>query len=82
MEITHKNDNFKMNGNWETQSNQLKKDYIQLTDADLKFESGKEEELLTRIETRLKKHREEVISIITKNRTEKSDAGRKPSRSL
>jgi hypothetical protein len=38
--------------------------YPQLTDADLKFEPGKESELLSRLESRLKKTREEVISLI------------------
>jgi hypothetical protein len=37
-----------------------------LTDADLKFETGKEEDLLKRIETRLNKKRDEVINNIRK----------------
>jgi hypothetical protein len=74
---------FKMNGNWETQSKQLKKNYSQLTDADLKFEAGKENELLSRIETRLNKNREDVIGIIKKSQPQKVEiAPRKPSRSL
>ena len=55
---------FKMVGSWETQSKQLKKKYPQLTDADLKFVVGKENDLLTRVESRLKKNRQEVIDII------------------
>jgi len=43
---------FKISGNWSAQSKQLKEKYPQLTDADLKFEVGKEEELLTRLQTR------------------------------
>ena len=74
---------FKMNGNWETQSEQLKKNYSQLTDADLNFETGKENELLSRMETRLDKNREDVIGIIEKNQPEKVEiAPRKPSRSI
>jgi len=74
---------FKMNGNWDTQSKQLKKNFTQLTDADLKFEAGKENELLGRIEMRLKKSREEVISLIKKSQPEKIEvAPRKPSRSF
>lgn len=57
---------FKIIGNWETQSKQLKKEFIQLTDSDLKFETGKENDLLTRMESKLKKTREEVINIIKK----------------
>lgn len=61
-----KGDTFKVTGNWAAQSKQLKENYSQLTDADLKFEIGKENELLSRVETRLNKQREEVINIIKK----------------
>lgn len=57
---------FTITGNWDEQTKQLKEKYSQLTDADLKFETGKEEALLTRVETRLNKKREEVINIIKK----------------
>jgi hypothetical protein len=55
-----------MTGNWDNQVRILKDKFPQLTDADLKFETGKENELLKRIETRLNKKREEVINIIRK----------------
>ena len=57
---------FTMTGNWDNQVRILKDKFPQLTDADLKFETGKENELLKRIETRLNKKREEVINIIRK----------------
>ncbi len=57
---------FTITGNWEEQSKLLKEKYSQLTDADLKFEPGKEDSLLTRVENRLNKKREEVINIIKK----------------
>lgn len=57
---------FRITGNWEKRSQQLKNKFSQLTDADLKFETGKEEDLLKRLETRLSKKREEVIKIIRK----------------
>ncbi len=57
---------FKVIGDWSVQSKQLKEKFSQLTDADLKFEAGKENDLLTRVETRLNKKREEVINIIRK----------------
>lgn len=57
---------FVITGNWEEQSKQLKEKYSQLTDADLKFEPGKEDSLLTRVENRLNKKRDEVINIIKK----------------
>ncbi len=59
-------ESFKITGNWETQSKELKSKFSQLTDADLKFETGKENDLLKRVETRLNKNREEVINIIKK----------------
>jgi hypothetical protein len=62
---------FKITGNWEAQSKQLKAKYSTLTDADLKLEVGKENDMLARIETKLNKKREEVISIIKKNQAEK-----------
>ncbi len=57
---------FKITGNWEKQSKELKNKFSQLTDSDLKFEPGKENELLKKVETRLNKNREEVINIIKK----------------
>jgi hypothetical protein len=62
---------FKIVGNWDDQSKRLKEKFAQLTDADLKFETGKESDLLTRVETRLNKKREEVINIIRKGQPEK-----------
>ena len=62
---------FKISGNWCAQSKQLKEKYPQLTDSDLKFEVGKEEELLTRLQTRLYKNRQEVIAAIGHTRLEK-----------
>jgi hypothetical protein len=57
---------FKITGNWADQSKDLKNKFPQLTDSDLKFETGKENELLNRMETRLHKNREEVVNIIKK----------------
>lgn len=62
-------ENFKITGDWATQSKELKSRYSMLTDTDLKFESGKENDLLKRVETRLNKNREEVINIIKKVQT-------------
>lgn len=57
---------FKITGDWSKQSKKLKEKFTQLTDEDLKFESGKENELLKRVESRLSKPRNEVINIINK----------------
>ena len=63
---------FKITGNWYLRSKLLKAQYSQLTNDDLKFENGKENELLTRIENRLNKKREEVIDIIKESDPEKN----------
>jgi len=60
---------FKVTGNWADQSKALKSKFPQLTDANLKFEVRKENDLIKRVETRLNKKREEVINIIKKGQS-------------
>ncbi len=55
---------FHISGNWESQAKKLKVTYPQLTDEDLKYEGAKQDELLSRIGTRLGKKREDVIEAI------------------
>lgn len=55
-------------GKWEEQSKNLKKEFSQLTDSDLKFEKGKETELLERLSGKLRKNKEEVIRLLKKHR--------------
>lgn len=57
---------FKMLGDWKMQSDKLKVRFPALTDSDLKFETGRENDLLERVESRLNKNRDEVIGIIRK----------------
>lgn len=68
METNQNNGNqtFTVKGDWTEQSKLLKEKFPSLTDADLKFEEGKENDLLARVESRLNKKREEVINIIKK----------------
>jgi hypothetical protein len=61
------NETFKITGDWNIQSKELKTKFSRLTDSDLKYETGKENELLSRVQARLGKNREEVISIIKQN---------------
>lgn len=68
------NDVFKITGNWDEQSKGLKEKFSQLTDSDLKFETGKEKELLERVGTRLNKKPEEVINIIKKGQPGKEQS--------
>lgn len=56
----------KISGDWSQQADDLKEKFPQLTDSDLKFERGREYDLIKRMETRLHKKREEVINIIRK----------------
>lgn len=61
---------FRITGNWSLQSKRLKEMYSQLSEADLKFENGKEDELLLRLGKRLGKSRDEVINLIRKSQAE------------
>ena len=58
------NEGFTVTGNWSTLAKNLKAKFAQLTESDLKFEAGKENDLIKRIETRLHKKREEVILLL------------------
>lgn len=72
METTeNKNTEFKITGDWAAQSKNLKEKFSQLTDTDLKFEAGKENDLIGRLETKLNKKRDEVINIIKKGQPQK-----------
>jgi len=57
---------FKISGDWSKQADALKDKYPNLTDSDLKFERGREDELIKRIESRLHKKHDEVVNIIKK----------------
>ena len=53
-------------GNWKEISGTLKQRYANLTDDDLLFKEGKEEELLGRLEKKLGKSKEELRKVIAK----------------
>jgi hypothetical protein len=65
---TNKEAVFVIPKNWETQSKELRTTYEHLTDADLKHEPGRENELIASIGSRLHLKREEVLAIIEKGR--------------
>ena len=52
-------------GNWNEQKGKLKAKFSTLTDSDLKYENGKKDEMLTRIQTKLGKTKEEFAEIIS-----------------
>ena len=51
---------FQIKGNWNEIKGKLKQKYAQLTDDDLMFAEGKEDELLGRLQQRLGKTSEEI----------------------
>lgn len=53
-----------ISGNWEELKGKLKKKYANLTDNDLLYVEGKEDETLGRLEKKLGKSRDEVERII------------------
>jgi hypothetical protein len=57
---------FKVKGDWSIQADKLKAKFSSLTDDDLKFETGKEAELLRKVGKRLNKNLEETTAILEK----------------
>ena len=57
-------ESFKVTGSWSMLSKKLKAKFAQLTDSDLKFEFGKEDDLVARIAKRLDKKTNEVIQLL------------------
>ena len=56
----------KLKGNWNEVAGKLKQQFANLTDDDLLFQKGKEEELLGRLQTKVGKTKEELCKIISK----------------
>ena len=52
-------------GNWNELTGKLKQQYANLTDNDLLWEEGKDDEMLGRLQTKLGKTKEELHKIIT-----------------
>lgn len=67
---TH-NDQVTLSGDWTAQSKELQAKYPQLTDEDLKLEEGREQDLITRVQTRLDKKRPEVVELLRAGQIEK-----------
>jgi uncharacterized protein YjbJ (UPF0337 family) len=59
-------DKLSMKGNWKEISGKLKQQYANLTDDDVLFAEGKEEELLGRLQKKLGKTKEEIRKVIAK----------------
>ncbi len=54
----------KLNGSWNEVKGRIKKAYADLSDDDLKYEEGKDDQLVGRLQTKLGKTKDEVIKWI------------------
>ncbi|OFY84559.1 MAG: general stress protein CsbD [Bacteroidetes bacterium RIFCSPLOWO2_12_FULL_35_15] len=61
----------RIKGNWNVLKGKLKQKYAKLTDDDLLYTIGKEDELLGRLEKKLGKTKEEISDTIEKLEIEK-----------
>jgi uncharacterized protein YjbJ (UPF0337 family) len=57
---------FSFKGNWNEVAGKIKQKYADLTDDDLLFVQGKEEELLGRLQKKLGKTKDEILHLIEK----------------
>ena len=57
-------DALKIKGNWYQMKGLIKKKYANLTDDDLMFVAGKEEELLGKLQKKTGKTRDEIVTFI------------------
>ena len=65
----------KLEAPWEIVKERMKESNIYLTDADLEYEPGKEDELLSRLEKIMNKSRPEIIAYIESISSNKDLAG-------
>jgi len=56
----------KMKGNWNEAAGKLKQKYANLTDDDLIFQQGKEDELMGRLQVKIGKTKDQLRKIISK----------------
>ena len=54
-------DKLELKGRWNEMKGKIKQQYAELTDDDLTYEEGKDDELIGRMQTKLGKTREDVI---------------------
>jgi uncharacterized protein YjbJ (UPF0337 family) len=53
-------------GNWSEHARNLREEYPGLTEEDVKYEPGKEDDLFSRLEKKLKKSKDEIQQMFTK----------------
>ena len=69
------NISIKLEAPWEVVKERMKESNLDLTDADLVYEPGKEDELLSRLEKIMNKSRPEIIAYIESISSNKDLAG-------
>lgn len=57
-------DKLELKGNWNKIKGKLKEEYGELTDDDLTYAEGQEEQLVGRLQDKLGKSRDEVVKIL------------------
>ena len=67
--------NIKLEAPWDVVKERMKESNINLTDADLEYDPGKEDELLSRLEKIMKKSRPEIVAYIESISSNKDLAG-------
>lgn len=60
-----------LNGNWNDTKGKLKQKFGMLTDTDLLFAEGKQDEMLSRLQTKLGRTKAEVHQLISELQTDK-----------
>jgi len=58
------NSKFKLNASWEIVKERMKENNINLTDEDLEYEAGKEDELLERLQRKIKRPKDDIKILI------------------
>ena len=66
-------DKLQIKGNWNIIKGKLKQQYADLTDDDLKYAEGKEDELLGRLQKKTGETREEILESINRYSQEDAD---------
>ncbi|WP_367615635.1 CsbD family protein [Pontibacter liquoris] len=63
--VTKPGSSLVMHGSWDDVKGQLKQNYADLTDDDLLYAEGKEDELFGRLQRKLGKTKDEIVSLIS-----------------
>jgi uncharacterized protein YjbJ (UPF0337 family) len=59
-------DNLRIKGNWNVMKGQIKKQWGNLTDDDLTYREGHEDELIGRIQSKTGRSRDEIVNYINR----------------